>query len=323
MTHETPPLSPVKSKWPSPWLFIAIAALALAGWQWLETRNQLAEMQQEVSRRLLNADTARQEEQSDIKQLREQFDALRGQATALQTQQQELLGGREESILLEVEQAITLAAQQLQIAGNLPAARLALQTADARLARLERPQLIPLRKAIAHDLERLNTLPFVDLAGISLRLEQALQVIDKLPLASHGRPPAKTEITPSPESAGWAGLAERLWQGFSGLIRIQRFDRDEAVLLAPGQSFFLRENIKLRLLNARLALFAHEPSTFQNELKIADDWLAHHFDSTNKEVLNLQSSLRQLATANLSSELPGLNESQSALRQLRSNKEKR
>lgn len=319
MTHETPPLSPVKSKWPSPWLFIAIASLALAAWQWLETRNQLADLQQEISRRLTDAATESKEEKTAIKQLREQFDALHGQATALQTQQQELLGGREESILLEVEQAITLAAQQLQIAGNLPAARLALQTADARLARLERPQLIPLRKAIAHDLERLNTLPFVDLAGISLRLEQALQVIDKLPLASHGRPPAKTEITPSPG----AGLAERLWQGFSSLIRIQRFDRDEAALLAPGQSFFLRENIKLRLLNARLALFAHEPSTFQNELKIADDWLARHFDSTNKEVLNLQSSLRQLATANLSSELPGLNESQSALRQLRSNKEKR
>ncbi|MFT3849367.1 MAG: uroporphyrinogen-III C-methyltransferase [Propionivibrio sp.] len=42
------------------------------------------------------------------------------------------------------------------------------------------------------------------------------------------------------------------------LVRIQRFDREEPALLSPGQAFFLRENLKLRLLNARLALLAHD-----------------------------------------------------------------
>lgn len=336
MPEDAPP--PLKSRPLNPWLPVAVAAIALAGWQWLETRSQLADTRQEVARRLAEADTSARAEQGALQQLREQVESLQGklgaseaklaefqgQSAALQTLYQELARGREEATLLEIEQALTLAGQQLQLAGNVPAAVLALQSADARLARLDRPQFMPLRKALARDLEKLNLLPFVDLAGLSLRLEQSLQGIDKLPLASHGRP-AETAENPvsAPGDSWWRLAAGEIWRELKGLVRIQRFDRDEAVLLAPGQSFFLRENLKLRLLNARLALFAHDQWTFRNELKVADAWLERHFDGNSREVHNLRASLRQLGATNIVLELPNLNDSQAALRTLRNGKEKR
>jgi uroporphyrin-3 C-methyltransferase len=264
--------------------------------------------------------------------MREQIDALQaklganesrlaefqGQTEALKTLYQEVARSREETTLLEVEQAITLAGQQLQLAGNVQAAIFALRAADARLARLNRPQFLPLRKAVGRDLERLQALPVVDLAGMSWQIEQALLGIDKLPLSSYGRPAIPLENTlETPVLPWWQQTANDLWAELKGLIRIQRFDRDEAVLLAPGQEFFLRENLKLRLLNARLAMLSHDQATFRSELKAAQAILVRHFVGEDKNVETFKVALRQLLTSELSIELPKLDASLAALRSLR------
>ena len=314
------------------WALIACAALALAGWQWLETRSRMVSLQEEVALRLSQADTAGKEDRGALKQMREQIDALQaklganesrlaefqGQTEALKTLYQEVARSREETTLLEVEQAITLAGQQLQLAGNVQAAIFALRAADARLARLNRPQFLPLRKAVGRDLERLQALPVVDLAGMSWQIEQALLGIDKLPLSSYGRPAIPLENTlETPVLPWWQQTANDLWAELKGLIRIQRFDRDEAVLLAPGQEFFLRENLKLRLLNARLAMLSHDQATFRSELKAAQAILVRHFVGEDKNVETFKVALRQLLTSELSIELPKLDASLAALRSLR------
>ncbi len=333
-----------RAKRTSPWLLVAIAALALAGWQWFETRQKLADVEQQVSQKLAEFDTANKEDRGAQKQSREQVEALharlgavdgkiaefQAQSTTLQALYQDIARSREEVALLEVEQAIVLAGQQLQLAGNLPVAVLALQTADAQLARLDRPAHLPLRKALAKDLARLNALPFVDMPGISLRLEQVLVGVDKLPLVSHGRPgllretqkTAENEMAVEPKT-GWQRTGGAIWQELKGLIRIQRFDREDAVLLAPGQGYLLRENLKLRLLNARLALFARDQWTYRNELKVAQDMLSRHFDANDKAVQTAQTTLRQMTASEINVELPTLNDSQAALRHLRPGKEKR
>ena len=340
-TELNPPAAPAPSRSgrPSSWLFVALAALALAGWQWLETRQQLDETRQEVARRLADADAQAKEERGARSQLLEQVAGLQaklgavesrqaefeGQSESLQALYEELARGRDEATLLEVEQAITLAAQQLQLAGNVAVAALALQTADARLARLDKPQYLPLRNALAKDLARLNNLPFVDVPGISLRLEEIIVAVDRFALAGLGRPAAEAAEPPAPPvaQARWQQVAGDVWREIKGLVRIQRFDRDEQVLLAPGQSFFLRENLKLRLLNARLALLARDHWTFRNELTVAQDWLKRHFSGDDKAVQTARSKLQQMAATDLSIELPNLNDSQAALRSLRSGKEKR
>lgn len=342
-TPDTPPTTessaPTVSSWRNPWLFVALAAIALAGWQWVETRQQLAATQAQVAKRIAEAEAADLEAKGALKVAQEQVAAqqaklgaleaklaeFQGQTAALQGLYQDLSRSRDEAALAEIEQSVTLAAQQLQLAGNVSAAVLSLQVADARLARLDRPQFIPLRKTLGRDLDRLRALPLVDVPGMSLRLENLILGVDKLALAQdeRPRPAAEARAAADPEAAWWQRLGQEVWAEIKGLVRIQRFDRAELVLLAPGQSFFLRENLKLRLLNARLALLSRDQWTYRNELKVAQEWLGRHFDGQDKAVQSTQAALRQLSSAELNIELPNLNESLTALRSFRPVKEKK
>lgn len=332
-----PPV-PARSNTPVVWRAVAVLALLLAGWQWFDSRQKLADIRQEVAQRMAEAS----EERGARNQLREQVESLharlgvvdgrlaefRGQSETLQALYQDVARSREEATLLDIEQALALSAQQLKLAGNVPMAKLVLQTADSQLARLDQARYQPLRKALGKDLERLNALPFVDVSGISLQIEQVVAGVDKLPLAAYARPPEKArkaeeKASPEEAQAWWQLFGSELWQEVKGLIRIQRFDLEEPVLLAPGQSFFLRENLKLRLLNARLALLARDQSTFRHEMKVAEEWLGRYFDSGDKQVQAAQAVLHPLISTAVVSELPSLNESMEALRSLRQGKDKR
>lgn len=341
----------VASPWRNPWLIVALLALTLAGWQWIETRLKLSGTQQELARRLAESDVAAAETRALARQadertaaLQERFGAIEAKIAESQSQQatleklfQDLARSRDEWAIAEIEQSVTLAAQQLQLAGNVPGAVAALVNADSRLAAGGRPQLLALRKAINHDLERLRALPLVDIPGMNLRLESVIIAIDALPLAVDARPRAETESRQAPTAADSTdpadhaddnavfavvrNFASELWREVRGLVRIQRFDREEQVLLAPGQSFFLRENLKLRLLNARLALLARDQTTFRNDLKSAQEWIARHFDGRDAAVQSAQATLKPLAGAEISSELPSLAESLSAVRSLQQARE--
>jgi uroporphyrin-3 C-methyltransferase len=330
----------------SPWLIVAVLALGLAGWQWMETRAKLDESRQEMAMRLTDSDAAASKNRMLAQQSQTQLTALQGRLDELEkrlaeskSQQDVLEGlywnlvrGNEESVLTEIEQGVTLASQQLQLAGNVQGAILALETADVRLADNSQPQFINLRKVLAHDLERLRALPQLDVPGMYLRLESVIDAVDALPLAAAGRlrdegqvAAAKSEAPPgSPLSmAYWRALAGDFWQEIRGLVRIQRIDRAEAVLLPPEQDFFLRENIKLRLLDARLALFARDQPTYRSELQKSAAWIERYFDGNEKSVRNSLKTLGELAATEISIELPSLNDSLSAIKRFRAEKEPR
>ncbi|EXI73598.1 MAG TPA: uroporphyrinogen-III C-methyltransferase [Candidatus Accumulibacter phosphatis] len=342
------PASPghAASSWRNPWVLLVALAFGLAAWQWLETRLKLAETQQELARRLVEGEAVMVESRALARQSQEQLSALLVRLGALeakigesQSQQamleelyQGLARGRDEWVLAEIEQGVTLAAQQLQLAGNVQGAVLALQTADARLAGSSRPQFISLRKVLVRDLDRLRAVPQVDMVGMNLRLESVINAVDGLPLAVEARPrlneatasavPAADAVANSPLGLEfWRRLGSDFWDEVKGLIRIQRFDRDEPALLAPGQAFFLRENLKLRLLNARLALLAREQWTFRNELKHAQAWLDRYFDSREPSLHTVQGALKQLASTDISIEVPTLNESLAAIKTFKLGKE--
>lgn len=341
MTENTTPTPPPESApvpvrrrrgKTSPWPLLALVVAGLLAILWFDQRRQLGELREQLDAVREAARQAEESRAAEQEKLLARLGATEGrvdefaeQADAVQAIQHELARSREEATLLEIEQAINLASQQLQIAGNLPAARLALQAAEVRLVRLERPQFVPLRKAVARDLERLNALTPVDLAGISLRLEQGLAAIDRLPAISYGRPLEKAEKVDEPESTlpFWRHALAEAWQEVKGLVRIQRFDRSEPILLAPGQDVFLRGNLKLRLLNARLALFARDQASFRQEVGAVQNDLTRYFVAGDKGVQDLQASLKTLATTEIGGELPALTESLNALRTLRTGKEKR
>jgi uroporphyrin-3 C-methyltransferase len=325
-----------------PPVLIATLALLLLGWQWLETRSRLSHLQEELARRLAMSDAGSQEARALARQNQETLQALTSRTGAVetrlaeaQTQQmalesmyQELSHSRDERLLAEIEQSVSIAAQQLQLAGNVAAALIALQSADARLARAALPQLMPLRKLITRDIERLKAVPLADIQGISLKLESVIGVADALPLAFEQRARAEPMVKQRlnlGQASYWEELGRELWGELKQLIRVERVEQSahrETALLSPNQVFFLRENLKLRLITARLALLQRDGKVYRDDLQQSQRWLERYFDTRDKSVANAMATLKALSAADLSLELPTLNETLGSLRNFKLLKEK-
>ena len=335
------PAAPGKSHEPGRrrrWLTIAVVvglAAAVAA-VWIDARNRDRQLRTEVAQRLaeldagdkvlratmLAAQDSLRDAQAKIALLENRLAESQTQQAALDALYRELAPSRDEWALTEIEQVLLLASQQLQLAGNVSAALAALQLADAKLQRLNRPQFVPLRRALARDMDRLKAVPYVDVPGISLRLDQAIAGVDALPLALEERLPPPQEA-PAKDESGWRRFLRDAWQDLRQLVRIENLDRPEAPLLTPPQQFFLRENLKLRLLSARFDLLFHDQANFRADLAAADVWLKKYFDTRAKPVQSLQTLFKELRATDMSTELPGLAGSLDAVRVLQLAREKR
>jgi uroporphyrin-III C-methyltransferase len=107
----------------------------------------------------------------------------------------------------------------------------------------------------------------------------------------------------------WSGLVERSAQ----LVRVSRIDQPEAALLAPEQAFFLRENLKLQLLNARLALLARQIETARADVRTVELTLGRYFDQEARATRTMREALQPLFQDLRQVELPRPDESLAAL----------
>jgi len=311
---------------------LAILVVAAAGfYAWFDTRRDLATMRQDVAQRLAAADTADaqararesdlanvlRETQAKLTLLEARLAESQSQQAALDALYRDLAPSREALALTEVEQILSLASQQLTLAGNVQAALAALQLADAKLARIDRPQFTPLRRALARDMERLKAVPYVDVAGISVRLDQALAAIDDLPLARDERLPPPARPAAKADDPRWITFLRDAWADLRGVVRIEVSDRPPAPLLAPQQTYFLRENLRLRLLAARLALLARDERGFRTDVNAARSWLERYFDTRAQPVQTVATSLNAVAVVPMAAEIPDLSASLEAVRTLR------
>ena len=234
---------------------------------------------------------------------------------------QSLSRSRDENLLVDVEAAIRVALQQAAITGSAGPLVATLKQADERLARYAQPRLEGVRRAIARDLDRVKAVSLTDISSLSIKLDEAVRMVDELPLlavASAGIEPRRDAakaagapgLSAKPASAGlgsdmasWAGRFNDLWIDAGGrvwgevksLVRVSRIDHPDAMLLAPEQSFFLRENLKLRLLNARLALLSRQFDTAQSDLLVAQGALARYFDRSSKRTVLATELVKQVS----------------------------
>jgi len=322
----------------APALLIAVLAFGLASWQWYDSRGEIAALRQELAKKLADSDIQNKESRLVAEQVREavagaqvklgvlesRLAESQSQQIALEALYQELSRNRDEWAYAEIEQALFIASQQLALAGNLKGALIALRAADARLQRMDRPQLTALRKAINRDVERLKTAPHVDTVAISARLDNFIAQVDKLPLAMEVRPqPAEPAAAPKEvEGDWWARFWRDTWAELKQLVRVQQMDKPDVALLAPAQSYFLRENLKLRLIGARLALLARDAASYKADLKAARDWLNRYYDTRNNSVAYALGLLRNLHDAEVSIEAPDITASLEAMRTLRAARER-
>jgi len=323
-----------RRRWLTGVVFVALAvAIATIG---VNAYNRDRQLRTDVARRLAEEDAdvkadraAVESAQDNLRDAQAKIALLESRLAESQTQQaalealyRELAPSRDEWALTEVEQVLLLASQQLQLAGNVSAALAALQLADAKLQRLDRPQFVPLRRALARDMDRLKAVPFVDVQGLSLRLDQAISMVDTLPLALEERLPSPAQEVLTKDEPGWRRFLRDAWQDLRQLVRIENLDRPEPPLLTPPEQFFLRENLKLRLLSARFDLLFRDQANFRADLAAADLWLKKYFDTRSKPVQSLQVLLKEVRATDMTTELPGLAGSLDAVRVLQLAREK-
>lgn len=327
---QTPPEPKPRTRWLALLVLLVAAGLALF---WLDARQRIGATQEELARRLrdIEADSrdaralARRSEEA-MRELQAKLGTLEARITESQSQQvalealyQELARSRDEWQLAEIEQVLAIAQQQLQLSGNVRAALLALQLAESRLSRADRPQFLPVRRALARDIERLKALPALDLQGMSLRLDALIAGVDTLPLAYEERAAkAAEERAAAVKDASEAGFFERLgaevWKELRSLVVVRRVDAPEPPLVPPQQAYFLRENLKLRLLNARLDLLARNEAGYREGLRVAQAWIQRYFDARSKAGQAALAQVKQLSATSISFELPSLAESLEAVR---------
>ncbi len=313
-------------------LLIALAAAGFTAWQNYELRRDRAQLELDLARKLeqietIGSDSRRlsndardvvRDVEARLGQIEARLAGIQNQRLAIEALYDELSQSRDEWTLAEVEQILLVASQQLQLAGNVKAALIALEAADARLARSNRPQLTQVRRVIAQDIERLKSSPFVDVTGIGLKLESVISKVDELPLVMQGRPAGGNEnVAANSTEQGWRLLIAEMWHDMLSLVRIERIDTPETPLLAPEQAFFLRENLKLRLLGARLALLARDQAAYRADLAAAVDWSARYFDTAAPSVAASIDTLNELAQSDIQIDLPDVSASLGAVRTYR------
>jgi uroporphyrin-3 C-methyltransferase len=241
--------------------------------------------------------------------------------TAMQRSQfedliQSMARSRDENVVADVEAAIRVAVQQSAITGSAEPLITALRQADDRLARYGQPRLERVRRTLAQDLERARAAGATDIPLLTIRIDEVIRLVDELPLlsATDRRPAARPAAVARPASApasapgsgpwtGWAedwsgrwrALLDVVWNEARSLVRVTRIDMPEAMLVAPEQAFFLRENLKLRLLNARLALLSRQFDIAQSDLRDAQSALDRYFDRSSRRVSSALESVRQIS----------------------------
>jgi len=330
------------------WLVLVAVAAALAAVALIQHRSGRAE--RELVRRVQASDARVLQMEQQLKTLSDSVRETQGKAAVIEARLMESVSqqaqmrqlyeqfaqARGEAVLIEVESAVTLAAHQLQLTGNIASALIALQEADRSLSRSSQPDALGLRRVLARDIERLKAVPVADFSTAINRLDAVITLVDQLTLrADIDRSPAAEATEPQePVPAGLRGLPERMartglqgWQAFVAelrqLVTVQRVDEPEAFLLSPAQRTFARENLRLLLLNARLNLLARNESLFRADIARALAQMERYFDLKSRSVSSSVATMRQLESGALTLQVPSLAETLAAIRTARAAGESR
>jgi len=314
-------------------VLLALIAGAMAAGAWFDARKRIDATTEMLAQRLQALEGQQgqlrmlaQEAQQNAKSVQGKLSTLevriadaQAQRESIEALYQELSRSRNAWRVAEVEQLVDVAVQQLDLAGNVRGALLALQLAESRLARQEEAAFAPLRQALARDIEKLKALPAFDPGALGQRIERLTVSVEALPLAFDERPAraATADAEPAAGEVWYARLWGEIWREIRRLIVVRRVDSPEPPLLAPTQAYFLRENLRLRLLSARLALLTRDAQAYRDDLKAAQAWIKRYFDTRSTRTGAALAQLDELSGAPLQTELPSIEGSVNAVRSLR------
>lgn len=255
----------------------------------------------------------------------------RGQLDALV---QNLTRSRDETLVVDIESAIRMAQQQTQLTGSTEPLVAILQSSIKRIERAAQPRLVPVQQAMERDLERLSQSAVTDTASLLARLDAVVSMVDDMhvrtgaPVPSEQRQPRRqapelgstdtdAAATSPTQWIWWSDWGQKIWQATReetrDLLRVSRIEHADVMLMAPEQAFFVRENLKLKLLNARLAVLARQYEAARTDISTAQTTLSKFFDPGSRRTHQAQAVLAQLQTHMQATTQPVLDETLATL----------
>jgi uroporphyrin-3 C-methyltransferase len=319
-------------KYKSGRMMVGIAVLALAGvlgsmlvWQRLNAiQEQLARQSADAGSDATQArGTAKQaqdlalETAAKLAVIEAKLAEVSLQRTQLEELMQSLARSRDENLMVDIESSLRLAQQQAQLTGSLEPLLAALKTAELRVNRAAQPRLAHVQRAIARDAGRVKATALADLPALLVKLDELVSLADELPVANAVSLPkpvdsAKRKVD---ETLGtwWARLGAVVRDEVNSLVRVGRIEEPDAALLTPEQSFFLRENLKLKLLNARLGLLSRQNEAARADLASAAVSISKFFDATSRKTQAANALLSQVQPQMRLLEIPRIDETMTAL----------
>lgn len=298
-------------------LVLSLLALGTSGFLFVEGQNILKQQENSVQNALKDAALGETDNAQNLKIALEQQDKLNQSLMGLSKDQNEdhqhlanmqrsyneLLKGRVNWLVDETEVMLNVAAQQLLLSGNVPVAISTLNTIEQRLKRFDQAELIPIKKAISDDLSDLKAQGghYLDVSSTSLKVDSLEKSVASLPLLVDSTlQPVKNEAAPTATDADfWTRTWEKTLGMLKGMVEIRKLDSNDAMLLSPEQIYFVRANLRLRLLDARLALLQHNNEIYKKNLDEVKLAVMQYFDTSAPTTQEWLKTLDELSQQNL------------------------
>ncbi|MEI8028175.1 MAG: uroporphyrinogen-III C-methyltransferase [Comamonadaceae bacterium] len=306
---------------------VALLALLISGFLW----QKLSSIQEQLARQSADAGAQSLEARAIARQAQELaretaarvavFEARLSEVALQRTQLEELMQSlsrsRDENLVVDIESALLLAQQQAQLTGSIEPLLAALKSAYQRVSRAAQPRLTPLQRAIGRDIDRVKSAAVSDTPGLLVKLDELVHLADELVMANAvasatAVASAKRQSQDTPP-VWWQRILPLVRDEVRGLLRVSRIEQPEAALLTPEQTFFLRENFKLKLLNARLGLLARQLESSRADLADASMSLNKYFDATSRKTQTAVALLQQVQGQMKTLQLPRVDETLAAL----------
>ncbi|MES2950176.1 MAG: uroporphyrinogen-III C-methyltransferase [Pseudomonadota bacterium] len=304
-----------------------VAAIVVSGLLW----QKLSSIQEQLARQSADAGAQATEARATARQAQElametaaklavteaRLSEVSLQRSQLEELMQSLSRSRDENLVVDIESAVRLAQQQAQLTGSVEPLLAALKSAEVRVGRAAQPRLTPLQRAIARDVARIKATALADTPALLVKLDELVLLADDLPIANAVAAPRSNDMLKrKPEetvTTWWMRLLLLVRDEARNLVRVSRIEVPDAALLSPEQSFFLRENLKLKLLNARLGLLSRQIDSVRADLAAASLAVGHYFDASSRKTQTASALLLQVRGQMKALELPRVDDTLAAL----------
>ena len=297
-------------------LVLSLIALGASGLLFVQGQNSFNNLDTKVSNKIdqakigeVDAVAAMKKNQADQLELQNKLQLLQkdnqrlnNQLTQVDQAYQQLVKSRHQWLVDEIEFSLNVATQQLLLTGNKEATIKSLKSIESRLNQFDKPELVPLKQAISTDLIALSQgASNVNITSTAVMISSLEGRVDGLKTLLEGvlTKPDAPDAASNPNVSWWQNVWNGIKDSFKGLVEVRKLDNKDAMLISPEQSEYLKENIRLHLVSARIALMQQQSELYKSELQAVDTAMRRYYDTNDKLTKDWLADLAQVQQVQL------------------------